>query len=250
MAQDVAAPVRPGLAPGVSDRWILLLDVSEPFDLKTMPTQGFSIEDEKQQDDRFLFDVHEVARRRLMDFDYYHSEAIELAGAIPSPGYRDMVALPSRPFGEVPVPVKVGRPQTPRTVVSDPVSFKDASVPQIVKSLIERKQAKSVCRLAELLFHRQHEPDEDPVDLDSLRTAAGVLADTAHLTEPTITLTGAGQVSFEWPLVERGRILLIFRQDGKVTYVFVKPGRQERNRGVGTSDEVVDEIEDYRKWIV
>lgn len=121
---------------------------------------------------------------------------------------------------------------------------------QIGRALQEDRQERAVCRFLELMFYRQHEPNEEATDIDSWRSSAEFLLRSPDLPRPGIVLTRTGEVSFEWELQDRGKIVLVFQGDKRIRYLTVEPKRKRREHGVGTQEDVLARVNKLSHWIV
>ena len=78
-------------------------------------------------------------------------------------------------------------------------------------------------RLDELIELEAEEPDEAPMDIDSLRAATDFLLRDPRMPRPGIGVGYDGVVGFDWRLQPEGIVWLEFPPVGQVQYAIVAP---------------------------
>ena len=105
-------------------------------------------------------------------------------------------------------------------------------------------------RLDELIELEAEELDEEPMDIDSLRSAMEFLLCDPRMPRPGIGVGYDGVVGFDWRLQPEGIIWLEFPSMGQVQYVILPPApasSDERVSLTGTSEyaALLEQIKPY-----
>lgn len=109
-------------------------------------------------------------------------------------------------------------------------------------------------RIVQLIKYRRDEPDDDPMNLESLRSAARFVLSERRFKDPMISLTGDGRLCFDWSLHPDGLSALVFRKDGQVTFAALGPTNADGQReveleGIAGPTEVFQVLEPLKKWL-
>lgn len=113
-------------------------------------------------------------------------------------------------------------------------------------------------RIADLeRFRRQERKDgssDELLAVESLMSAILFLLTGPQLPEPQVTMTGDGTLFFDWPIVQTGKIILLFRRDARITYVIKGPRHETsekryRSRGTDCQEGVVKAIRSISHWL-
>ena len=103
-------------------------------------------------------------------------------------------------------------------------------------------------RIATLIRYRDDDPDEDPIDVDSLHSAILFLLEHTDLRKSHIGLTSEGHVSLGWRLRPDGLLALLFLSDGQVIYSGgVGPGAQ--TSGTVHRRNLRKELNQFKEWL-
>ena len=95
-------------------------------------------------------------------------------------------------------------------------------------------------RLDYLIELEAEEPDEPPMDIDSLRAAVEFLLRDPQMPRPGIGVGYEGEVGYDWRLQPEGIVWLVFPALGQVQYAIIAPDQaspDNHTRLSGTSDQ-------------
>ena len=102
-------------------------------------------------------------------------------------------------------------------------------------------------RLDYLIELEAEEPDEEPMDIDSLRAVAAFVLSEGELHDPDIGVGSDGVVGLSWRLPPDGMVYLRFKHSGVVRYAVVGPTENDADQrahvaGVVPITEVMETI--------
>ena len=90
-------------------------------------------------------------------------------------------------------------------------------------------------RLDYLIELEAEEPDEPPMDIDSLRAAVEFLLRDPQMPRPGIGVGYDGEVGYDWRLQPEGIVWLVFPASGQVQYAIVAPDQTSPDKHTSVS---------------
>ena len=97
---------------------------------------------------------------------------------------------------------------------------------QIIDSLVISGRHTIAADLKGLLQLIDEDPEESPVELDSLRAFAEFLIDEPQYPDPTVGSDPRGYIQAEWRVFENGLLVMNFRPNGLIRFVAVSAPAQ------------------------
>ncbi len=115
---------------------------------------------------------------------------------------------------------------------------------QIIEALRESGLTAIAVRLAYLKSLDYDDPEEQPMDLESLRGAASLLVEHPEWPKPGIGLGLDGLVGIEWDIAPTGLLAMLFKPSGLISFAATSGPRalgpdRPSVSGAGAADDAV-----------
>lgn len=134
----------------------------------------------------------------------------------------------------------------------DPATALAAAVTRAaIVEVVRRFEHEAIAdRLAYLIELEAEVPDEEPMDIDSLRSVAAFVLSERELYDPDIGVGPDGMIGLSWRLSPDGIVALDFPDPGQVHYAAIGPTPEDgskRSRTAGTinPDDVMETLRPF-----